>query len=880
MYVLNILRLLSPAVVLPLSLSLLTPRPPPPSELPGIRPIVTQRIIPRRLFILLLLCLINSTYLVDGAVFVAQTCLEKEWLGDTSTAWTVYSWGNVVVWAGTSVLVIWKSGYDRNGLVLQTLAGMVLECVILGFQARDVAHMYRPSIYIILHLVAIALRIILLPILLWAISSPIVTFQPVTPTEETETDPLLRTDATLNGEGYGAVDSNGSGQTTAPGTSASSVNGTKKDKSDGPKLPPPPHEQTWKQWFARFMKIVPYLWPRNSRKLQLLALACLGLLVLGRGVNVLVPQLLGRVIRALGTYDGDGGRLLGDTWRRISCLRLCQGGSGMLAVMQNMLWAPVMQYSDREMSNMCFNHLLDLSLSFHTKRKTGEVLRILDRGSAINSFFQTLLFSVLPVLFDISIAIAVFYFVYGWMLAAIIGIVMFSYIFVSITLTTWRTKLRREMNDRDIITRGIHTDVLMNWETVKYFTSEARESARYRSAIQEYQVKELQVVGSLNLLNLTQNFIITSGLLAGSLVVSYRIAQGQADASEFVVFITYLGQLYAPLHMLGMIYRQLNSGMVDAEKLLRLLEEETEIVDKPEAKDLEITDGVIEFRDVHFSYDGKVKALDGVSFKVDKGSSIALVGESGSGKSTILRLLFRFYEIGSGAITIDGQDIRDVTQKSLRKALGVVPQESVLWNDTIEFNIGYGREGASKEEIIEAAKAARLHDRIMSFPDQYNTVVGERGVRLSGGEKQRVALARTILKEPAILVLDEATSALDTENERLVQQALEKLVRLSPLRALRGELMLAYFPQAEGRSSLMIAHRLSTIVSCDQIIVMRNGKIIERGNHKELLTRDDGVFASMWNQQITIDDKMVEEVASAKAEKLLDVKIPDELYHK
>jgi ABC-type transport system involved in Fe-S cluster assembly fused permease/ATPase subunit len=334
------------------------------------------------------------------------------------------------------------------------------------------------------------------------------------------------------------------------------------------------------------------------------------------------------------------------------------------------------------------------------------------------SLSQTLLFSVLPVLFDISIAIAVFYFVYGWLLAFIIGTVMFSYIFVSITLTTWRTKLRREMNDRDVITRGIHTDVLMNWETVKYFTSEARESTRYRSAVQAYQVKELQVVGSLNLLNLTQNFIITAGLLAGSLVVSYRITQGKADAAEFIVFITYLGQLYAPLHMLGMIYRQLNSGMVDAEKLLRLLEEETEIVDAPGAKDLVVTDGVIEFRDVHFSYDGKVKALDGVSFRIDKGTSVALVGESGSGKSTILRLLFRFYEIGSGAILIDNQDIRDVTQVSLRRALGVVPQESVLWNDTVEYNIGYGRQGASKEEIIEAAKAARLHDRIMSFPER------------------------------------------------------------------------------------------------------------------------------------------------------------------
>ncbi|KAJ9125398.1 hypothetical protein QFC22_000358 [Naganishia vaughanmartiniae] len=724
-----------------------------------------------------------------------------------------------------------------------------METLALGHWKK--ASTTQHDLYLILHLVLTATRLIFLPVLLWAVASPIITYEPVSTSESAnepsdgeadvdenggnETDPLLRVTPT-NGTTYGA---------TATATPTNGTN-TPKSSSNGAKAD------------GRFMKIVPYLWPKHAPSLQLLALACLFLLVLGRGVNVLVPQLLGRVVKALGTYDSSV-----DVENRVKpwgfltgyiVLRLCQGGSGMLAVMQNMLWAPVMQYSDREMSNMCFNHLLDLSLSFHTKRKTGEVLRILDRGSAINSFFQTLLFSVLPVLFDISIAIAVFYFVYGWLLALIIGTVMFSYIFVSITLTTWRTKLRREMNDRDIITRGIHTDVLMNWETVKYFTSEARESARYRSAVQAYQVKELQVVGSLNLLNLTQNFIITAGLLAGSLVVSHRITQGRAGSADFIVFITYLSQLYQPLNMLGMIYRQLNSGMVDAEKLLRLLEEETEIVDVPGAKDLVVTDGVIEFRDVHFSYDGKVKALDGVTFRIDKGTSVALVGESGSGKSTILRLLFRFYEIGSGAILIDGQDIRDVTQVSLRRALGVVPQESVLWNDTVEYNIGYGRQGASKEEIIEAAKAARLHDRIMSFPEQYNTVVGERGVRLSGGEKQRVALARTILKQPAILVLDEATSALDTENERFVQQALEKL--------------------AEGRTSLMIAHRLSTIVSCDQIIVMRNGKIIERGNHRELLTRDDGVFAGMWNQQISVDRDMAEEVVS----QLVDAKVTDDKY--
>jgi ABC-type transport system involved in Fe-S cluster assembly fused permease/ATPase subunit len=423
---------------------------------------------------------------------------------------------------------------------------------------------------------------------------------------------------------------------------------------------------------------------------------------------------------------------------------------------------PVSQYADREMQLLCFNHLLNLSLAFHTKRNTGEVLKILDRGSAINNLFQTLLFSAIPTLLDIVIAFGVFFYLYGWLLALVITVVMTAYVVVSIVLTNWRTKIRRQLIDKDIKQRGIANDVLTNWESVKYFTAEQREVGRFTDAILSYQETEATVQISFSLLNLLQSFIITLGLLAGSIIIAFRVLHGEADAAEFVVFIQYLQQLYAPLDRLGSLYRQLNSNTTDAEKLFNLLAQETEIVDKPGAKELVVTDGVIEFDHVNFSYDGKVTALKDVTFTIGKGESMALVGESGSGKSTILRLLYRFYDLTSGHIYIDGQDISEVTQVSLRKAIGIVPQDSVLWNDSIGANISYGREGAVDEEIIAAARAARLHDRILSFTDGesdlnqlisgYATVVGERGVRLSGGEKQRVSLARMFLKSPAILV--------------------------------------------------------------------------------------------------------------------------------
>ncbi|KAG6886254.1 hypothetical protein C0993_006664 [Termitomyces sp. T159_Od127] len=561
-----------------------------------------------------------------------------------------------------------------------------------------------------------------------------------------------------------------------------------------------------------------------------------------------MPLALGQLVRLLEKPTGQS------PWPFFFAyvgLRFLQGSGGLSAV-RDSLWAPVMQYSDREMSQLSFDHLLNLSFAWHTRRKTGEILRVLDRGAAINHTLELILFNIIPTFIDIVVALIAFAVFFQWTLAAIIFVIMFAYVAASVILTRWRTRIRRKMNERDVVTRGIHTDCLLNYETVKYFGGEEHEGERYRDALCEYQALEYKVIISLNILNMVQNLIITLGLLIGTMIVALQVTRGESDSGDFVVFITYLGQLYGPLNQLGYIYRSINQSLVDTEKLLALLNEPTEVNDKPNAPDLIVNDGEIEFDNVSFSYNGHATALNGVSFKVPKGGSVALVGESGSGKSTILRLLYRFYDLGEGEgrILIDGQDIRNfisnVTQKSLRQAIGVVPQDSVLFNASIHYNIGYGKFGASREEIEAAAKSAQMHDRIMSFPEGYEIKVGERGVRLSGGEKQRVAIARTLLKNPPILLLDEATSALDTSTEKDIQKALQNLVK--------------------GRSSLSIAHRLSTIASADLILVLKDGQIVERGSHKELLALD-GIFASMWADQVsTSDDRISLDDRSIKKE--------------
>ncbi|KAF9484487.1 hypothetical protein BDN70DRAFT_989577 [Pholiota conissans] len=896
-------RVLSPAFVFfsVLSLLIIRPQVQPPNSPSPITPVVVATAIPRRAFILTFLTLISLTYLLDGLSFVLFAVIDHDWPRHSGIPINTVT--GLIAFSGLAALGTWKDIHGVNVWLLKRIkiaitSSLVLDtslAVILALHLRQGGTQPIFSIRNLIHVVFPAFRVILLlPLLVGLVTPRIIyssvgSFDDIESPEPTTSTFLLPPGAGahssvglsgLNGEGskYGTFhptrsNLQASAPVTRPATPAPSTapTDTKVEitsfigyeclnillplQTDKPEIS---FEPSWGELWKRLRRLSPYLWPKNDRWLQLLAALCLFILLLGRVVNLAMPLTLGRLVQIL------EGQREGTLWPYLfgyTALRFLQGSGG-LSALQDCLWTPVMQYSDREMSQLSFDHLLNLSYAWHTKRKTGEILRVLDRGAAINHTLELILFSILPTFIDIGVALVAFCIFFQWTLALVIFFVMFAYVAASVTLTQWRTRLRRQMNERDIATRGIHTDCLLNYETVKYFGGEEHEGQRYSEAIREYQALEYKVIISLNLLNLVQNFIITSGLLVGSLIVARQItSEAKHSASKFVIFITYLAQLYGPLNQLGRIYRSVNQSLVDTEKLLALLNEPTEVNDKYGATNLVVHSGEIEFDNVHFSYDGgRTHAINGVSFKVPKGSSVALVGESGAGKSTILRLLYRFYDLheGQGRILIDGQDIRDVTQKSLRQAIGVVPQDSVLFNSSIRYNIGYGKFNSTSEEIESAAKSAQMHDRIMSFPDGYDTKVGERGVRLSGGEKQRVAIARTLLKNPPILLLDEATrqdffgfprtDALDTSTEKDIQKALQNLVK--------------------GRSSLSIAHRLSTIASADLILVLKDGQIYEQGNFRELMELD-GLFASMWANQVSSTDEPAASIADSSVKKEL-----------
>ncbi|KAF7315316.1 ABC transporter protein [Mycena indigotica] len=843
-----LLRVLAPVPVLLTLFTLLRTPPSVPHSPVDITRVVIPTIIARRGLILTLLTLLSFSALLDGCLFVIFAVLDKTWPRNTGIEYNAVL--AVFAFAGLAALGAWKdlqgvNVWSLKRLKVAVLASSLLDLALVILLVKSFRTGSRfPLTHESLTILFPSFRVLAGFVLIAVLASPRIVYKAVPQDSEndipTDSSSLLPPPSTgLSPLSAVANESNKYGTFRPTRSGLASSNTASRVPSPLPsevadqstEKPEISLDPSWTEIWQRLLRITPYLWPSKSRSLQLLMALCIILILVGRVVNASVPFTLGEIVRI---FEGTSQRSVWPVLLLYVLLRFLQGSGG-LAALRDCLWTPVMQYSDRQMSQLAFDHLLQLSFNFHIHRNTGQVLRVLDRGAAINHTLEHLIFTIAPTFIDIAIALVVFSLTFGLLLASVVFAVLFLYVSASVILTRWRTRIRRQMNECDIVTRGIASDTLLNYETVKYFSGEEQESLRYQEAIGHYQALESKVIFSLNLLNLVQNLIISTGLLAGSLIVAHRVTSGQAAPSDFIIFITYLAQLYGPLNQIGFMYRTINQTLVDTEKLLQLLNEPTEVEDRDNASTLVVDGGEIQFENVSFSYDNRTTALNGVSFTVPKGSSVALVGESGSGKSTITRLLYRLYDLpeGSGRILIDGQDIRDVTQKSLRGSIGVVPQDCVLFNRSMAYNIEYGKFGATNEEIEEAAKSAQIHERITTFPDGYQTKVGERGVRLSGGERQRVAIARTLLKNPPILLLDEATSALDSSTEKDIQKALQNLMR--------------------GRSSLSIAHRLSTIASADLILVLKDGQIIERGTHAELLAAD-GVFAAMWADQITTGD--------------------------
>lgn len=578
--------------------------------------------------------------------------------------------------------------------------------------------------------------------------------------------------------------------------------------------------------WATIRNLLPYLWAYKGRVIA--ALVCL---VAAKFAVVGVPIVLKNMVDALVPARGASLATLvaAVPIALIVAYGLLRLASSAFNELREFFFVKVTQAAMRTVELQTFQHLLSLSLRFHLERRTGALTREIERGvGGIGSLVSFTLYSIVPTLIELALVLGYLTWHYDAWFAVIILVSLAGYIGFTVSVTTWRTRLRRAWNESEGRARSRAVDAMLNYETVKVFGNEAYEAGRYDAQLAESQAAATRSQQSLNFLNTGQQLIIAAGLTAMLWRAAVGVADGRMTVGDLVLVNAFMIQIYIPLNFLGVIYREIKQAMVDMDRLFSLMHEGREVDDAPGAPALKVSGGAIEFDSVQFAYDPRRTVLHGVSFVVPAGTTTAVVGATGSGKSTLARLLFRFYDVGAGAITIDGQDIRSVTQHSLREAIGIVPQDTVLFNDTIGYNIGYGRPGSSQAEIEAAARAAHIHDFIAAQPDGYATLVGERGLKLSGGEKQRVAIARTLLKRPAILVFDEATSALDSRTERAIQSELEAIAR--------------------HHTTLVIAHRLSTIVNADQILVMDAGRIIERGTHAELLTRG-GAYAAMWELQ-------------------------------
>jgi ATP-binding cassette subfamily B protein len=583
---------------------------------------------------------------------------------------------------------------------------------------------------------------------------------------------------------------------------------------------------------ATIRNLWPYIWPSGRPDLKLRVAWATVFLVTAKLVLLLVPYTFKWATDAL------DGQLEAAAWipavliapvmlvMAYNVVRIVQLGFNQL---RDALFARVGQYAVRQLAHRTFVHMHRLSLRFHLERRTGGLSRIIERGvKGIETIVRFTILNTAPTILEFALAAIIFAVAYGWIYVAIIAVTVWLYTWFTVRASDWRIVIRRQMNDSDTDANTKAIDSLLNYETVKYFNNEDMEASRFDRSMARYEEAATRTWTSLGWLNFGQGVILGIGMAAAMGMSAWEVTRGTQTLGDFVFINAMLIQLSIPLNFIGFIYREIRQGLTDIEQMFDLLDIPEEVVDRPGARPLDVRDGAVRFDDVHFAYDPARPILKGISFQVPAGKTVAIVGPSGAGKSTISRLLFRFYDIQSGSVTIDGQDIRDVTQESLRAAIGMVPQDTVLFNDTIAYNIRYGRTDASEEEVREAARLAQIAGFIETLPDGFKSMVGERGLKLSGGEKQRVAIARTILKAPPILILDEATSALDTQTEQEIQAALDVV--------------------SKGRTTLVIAHRLSTVIAADEIIVLKDGSIAERGTHRALLDQN-GLYRQMWDRQ-------------------------------